>query len=46
MVKASEIITKAVDQVLINGHLTRDIGGDTSTSDFGDYTVEEIRKLI
>ena len=46
MVKASEIITKAVDQVLINGHLTRDIGGDTSTSDFGDYTVEENRKLI
>lgn len=46
MVKASEIITKAVDQVLINGHLTRDIGGDTSTSDFGDYTVEEIRQLI
>ncbi len=46
MVKAAKIISEAVDNVLAEGHLTADIGGNTSTSDFGDLTVKAIEKIL
>ena len=46
MDKAAALIREAVDNVLRDGHLTADIGGNTSTSEFGDLTVKEIEKLL
>ena len=46
MDKATALIREAVDNVLREGHLTADIGGNTSTGEFGDLTVKEIEKLL
>ena len=46
MDQAAALIREAVDNVLRDGHLTADIGGSTSTSEFGDLTVKEIEKLL
>lgn len=46
MNRAAEAVREAVDNVLRKGHLTSDLGGSTSTSDFGDYTVQEIQAIL
>ena len=42
LIRGCQIINDAVDEVLRQGHLTRDLGGSTTTSDFGTLTAEEI----
>jgi 3-isopropylmalate dehydrogenase len=40
--RAASLIKEAVDQVLLQGHKTPDIGGNSSTSQFGDKIAEYI----
>lgn len=46
MKKSASVIWQAVEDVIAMGHITCDVGGHTSTSEFGDYTVERIKELV
>ena len=42
---ASGLIWQAVEDVIASGHITEDIGGKTSTSEFGYLTVKRLKEL-